>query len=180
VASHPVWPGVVRPHPSRLSGGCRITPSGSRGGSAAPWAKRKFEHLAQRVAEPPPVAQGVVRPPLGPIAQNFFFGRLAQGAARSKFLFWAFGPRGGSAAPWAIGGGSAAPRPADLGVAKPPQAKWGGRPPPMGWFDHLAYFFDFFFLKKKCDGGILGINMLNGLNCHNLKVWKSKMSHLKL
>jgi hypothetical protein len=30
----------------------------------------------------------------------------------------------------------------------------------------------FFFLKKKCDGGILGIKRLNGLNCHNLKVWE--------
>jgi hypothetical protein len=27
------------------------------------------------------------------------------------------------------------------------------------------------FFKKKCDEGILGIKWLNGLNCHNLKVW---------
>jgi hypothetical protein len=92
-------------------------------------------------------------------------------ANRSKFCFWAFGPKGSRTTPWATGGGSAAPRLAGLGVAEPPQAKRGGRPPPMGWFGHPNIFFGFFFLfKKKCDGGILGINRLNGLNCHNLKV----------
>jgi hypothetical protein len=40
------------------------------------------------------------------------------------------------------------------------------------------FFFNFFF---NCDGGIFGINKLNGLNCHNLKVWREgKMSHFKL
>jgi hypothetical protein len=44
----------------------------------------------------------------------------------------------------------------------------------------IYIYFWIFFLKKKCDGGILGINRLNGLNCHNLKVWESKVSHFKL
>jgi hypothetical protein len=48
------WGGVVRPPPSKPSGGGRTTPSGPRGGSAAPWAKHKFECLIQRAAEPPP------------------------------------------------------------------------------------------------------------------------------
>jgi hypothetical protein len=82
-----------------------------------------------------------------------------------------------------------------LGWLNHPLAKWGGRPPPMGWLAtmfglffffldflatpyglasypvwHFLLFFGFFFLKKKCDGGILGINRPNELNCHNLKV----------
>jgi hypothetical protein len=124
VESPPVAHEVVRP-PLGPNGNLSIWPKGWL--NHPQWPKGWFGH------------------PL-PIAQNFFF-RLAQGvvwppwANRSKFLFWAFGPRGGSAAPWAIGGGSAAPRPADLGVAKPPQAKWGGRPPPIGWFDHTSIFF---------------------------------------
>jgi hypothetical protein len=40
-------------------------------------------------------------------------------------------------------------------------------------FFYIFFFFGFFFLKK-CNGGILGINRLNGLNCHNLKVWGVK------
>jgi hypothetical protein len=38
----------------------------------------------------------------------------------------------------------------------------GGRPPRLEFF---------FFLKKKCDEGILGIKRSNGLNFHDLKVW---------
>jgi hypothetical protein len=79
------------------------------------------------------------------------------------------------------------PQTAGLGVAKQPQAKRGGRPPPMGWFGHPSIFFGFFiyfflFLDFffKCDGGILGINRLNGLSCYNLKVWGGKVSHFKL
>jgi hypothetical protein len=49
----------------------------------------------------------------------------------------------------------------------------GGRPPRF-------LFFWIFFFKKKCVGGILGINKPNGLNCHNLKVWGGKVSHFKL
>jgi hypothetical protein len=86
-----------------------------------------------------------------------------------------------SISPWATGGGSATPIPAGLGMAEPPQTKRGGRPPPMGWFGHpsiylyifFRFFFfslDFFFKKKKCDGGILRIKRPNELNFHNLKV----------
>jgi hypothetical protein len=146
------------------------------GGLAAPWAKRKFECLAQGAA----IGGGSATPdprggsaPLGPIAQNFVFGCLAQGAARTT--------------PWAIGGGLAAPKPAGLGVAEPPRPNgvaghhlWGGTTPTY-FLDFFSFFFlDFFFLKKKCDGGILGINGLNELNYHNLKVWDGKVSHFKL
>jgi hypothetical protein len=77
------------------------------------------------------------------------------------------------------------PQTAGLGVAEPPQAKRGGGPPPMGWFSHPNIFFGFFFFFFrifffKCDGGILEINRLNGLNCHNLKVLRDKVSHFKL
>jgi hypothetical protein len=145
VAGHPAWPGVVWPHLGRPFGGGRTTPSGPRGGSAAPWAKRKFEHLAQ----------GVAKPPLGPNAQNFVFGHLAQGAAE--------------------------PPPGPLGVVRPPPGRlaWGrpNHPRPNGVAGHTYgvepsqhIFLIFFFFFFKCDGGILRINRLNGLNCHNLKV----------
>jgi acyl-CoA synthetase (AMP-forming)/AMP-acid ligase II len=65
------------------------------------------------------------------------------------------------------------------------RTKWGGRPPPMGWFSHpsiylyiflvFSSFFRIFYIykkKKNCDRGILGIKRSNGLNCHNLKVWR--------
>jgi hypothetical protein len=52
----------------------------------------------------------------------------------------------------------------------------------MGWFSHPSIFLFFiffmffwiFYLFFKCDGDILEINRLNGLNCHNLKVWGIK------
>jgi hypothetical protein len=136
--THPIGGGqppclawVVWPHPGRPSGGGRTTPSGPQGGSVAPWAKWKFERLAQGAAEPPPRPLGVVQPPLGPIAQNFVFGRLAQGAAKPLL-----GP---------------------LGVVRPPpdQLAWGwpNHPRANGVAGHhlwggsatLTYFFDFFF-----------------------------------
>jgi hypothetical protein len=49
----------------------------------------------------------------------------------------------------------------------------GGQPP-------VFCFFGIFFFRKKNDGGILGINRPNRLNCHNLKVWGGKVSHFKL
>jgi hypothetical protein len=44
----------------------------------------------------------------------------------------------------------------------------------LGWPNHpigggQPSRLEIFFLK--CDEGILGIKMSNGLNCHNLKVW---------
>jgi hypothetical protein len=64
------------------------------------------------------------------------------------------------------------------GRSNHPLAKQSGWPPLMGWPTTLFglffffFFWIFFFLKKrKYDGGILGIKRLNGLNCHNLKVW---------
>jgi hypothetical protein len=46
----------------------------------------------------------------------------------------------------------------------------------LGWPNHpigggRPSRLDFFFKKKKCDEGILGMKRPNGLNCHNLKVW---------
>ena len=65
------------------------------------------------------------------------------------------------------------------GVAEPPigQTGWlattyGVNRPPQQIF--------FIFLNKIYDDGILGIKMLKGLNCHNLKVWEGKVSHFKL
>jgi hypothetical protein len=151
-----------------------------------------------RVAKPPPVAQGVVRLPLGPNAQKRNFERLAQGAAKPppeplgvvrlppNQPVWGggtttSGPGGGSAALWAKCLNFC------LGVVWPPSEgqPGGGRTTPgqTGWPattygvvrppQHIfIYIYIFFlFLEKKCAGGILGINRPNGLNCHNLKVW---------
>jgi hypothetical protein len=130
--------GVVRPPPGWPSEGSRTTPSCPQSGSAAPWAKQKFERLAQRATEPPPRPLGVVRSPQ---------------TSRLNHPQW---PRGSSATP----------KQADLGWPNHPRANgvanhhlWGGSATP-------AYI----YLKKKCVGGILGINRLNELNCHNLKV----------
>jgi hypothetical protein len=46
---------------------------------------------------------------------------------------------------------------------------WAGRPPCLAFSS--SFFWIFFFRKRKCDGGILGIKSSNWLNCHNLKVW---------
>jgi hypothetical protein len=123
------------------------------------------------VAEPPhrwyPIWLGVVRPPPGrPVwgrpnhpqwPRGWFSRPLGQ---TLKFLF---GPKGGRTTPWATGGGSPTPR--------RPAWVWPNHP---GWFGHFSIFFWIFFFKKKCDGGILGINRLNELNCHNLKVYRVK------
>jgi hypothetical protein len=91
---------------------------------------------------------------------------------------------GGRTTPWATGGGSATPRrpawvwlnhPRPNGVAG--HHLWGGSAIPTYFLDFFFFFRIFFF---KCDGGILGINRLNGLNCHNLKVLRDKVSHFKL
>jgi hypothetical protein len=84
---------------------------------------------------------GVVQLPLGPIAQIFIFGRLAQGAAE--------------------------PPPGPLGVVRPPPDRptwgWPNHPRPNRVAGHhlwggsatptyiYIYFFFFFFLKKKKD-----------------------------
>ena len=39
---------------------------------------------------------------------------------------------------------------------------------------------DIFLKKKIYDEGILGIKRPKGLNCHNLKVYGSKVLHFKL
>jgi hypothetical protein len=56
----------------------------------------------------------------------------------------------------------------------------GGSAAPHLWGDSATPTIFFFFLNKIYDDGILGIKMPNGLNCHNLKVWGGKVSHLKL
>jgi hypothetical protein len=60
---------------------------------------------------------------------------------------------------------------------------WGGLATPAYIYIYIFGFFLFFriffcFLRKKCDGGILGIIRLNGLNCHNLKLWGFKCHFL--
>jgi hypothetical protein len=121
--------------PNHTIGGGR-PPRLAWGGSATP------RSAGLGAAKPP----GVVWPPLGPIAQNFVFGRLAQGIAE--------------------------PPPGPLGVVQPPPDRlaWGGSATPT----YIYIFFGFFFYIYKCDGGILEINMSNMLNCHNLKVWGVK------
>jgi hypothetical protein len=119
--------------------------------------------------EPPPVAQGVVRPPLRPNAQKQNFERLAQGGPNHPLGHWGWfdcpqtaRPRCGRTTPGQTGWSTTT-----YGVVRPPQ--------------HIFLIFSFFlFLFFKCDGGILGINRLNGLSCHNLKVWEGKVSHFKL
>jgi hypothetical protein len=55
---------------------------------------------------------------------------------------------------------------------------WGGSATPAYIY---IFFWIFFFLDKKSARSILGINMPNGLNYHNLKVWgEGKVSHFKL
>jgi hypothetical protein len=122
--------------------------SGPWGRSAAPWAKQKFEHLAQRAAEPPPGPLVVVPPP-----QTGWFGGsrttpsgsggglAAPWANRSKFRFWAFGPRGGRTTPWATGGGFATLRTASLGVAD--HHLWGGSATPA--YIYIFFLFWIFF-----------------------------------
>jgi hypothetical protein len=53
---------------------------------------------------------------------------------------------------------------------------------PSIFFSFFFFFFGFwiFFFFFLSDGGILGINRLNWLNCHNLKVWRGKVSYFKL
>jgi hypothetical protein len=124
--------GVVRPHPGRLSKGGGTTPNSPRGGLGG-----------LGVAKPPLMAQGVVWPPLGPIAQNFVFGCLAQGEAE--------------------------PPPRPLGVVRPPLDwpawGWPNHPRPNGVADHhhlwggsatqhIFFYFFFFFKKKKNVRGV--------------------------
>jgi hypothetical protein len=151
VADHPVWPGVVRQHPGRPSRGGRTTPSGPRGSSAAPWAKQKFEHLAQGEAKPPLGSLWVVLPPQ--------FGQSRGGQTTPKGQGVVRPPPD-----WPARGWPNLPRP--NGVAS--HHLWGGSATPAFCF----FFLDFFFFK--CDGGILGINRLNELNCHNLKIHGGK------
>jgi hypothetical protein len=113
------------------------------GGSATP------RPACLRAAKPPPVAQGVVQPPLGPNAQKQNFERLAQGGSNhplGQTLKFPFGPRGGRTILWATGGGSIAPKRPVWVWANHPGPTQGGRPP-LKPPQHI--FLDFFFYKKK-------------------------------
>jgi hypothetical protein len=142
-----------------------------------------------------PVWPGVVRPLMGQSLKNKILSDWPKGGRTTPS-----GPGVGLATPWAkrsnfrFAQGAAKPPRGPLGVVQPPPNSLRGcgrtTPGQTGWSNHPighhlwggsatpAYLFIFF--KKKSDGGILGINRLNGLSCHNLKVWGGKVSHFKL
>ena len=124
-------------------------------------------------ATPRPVIWGRPNHPQWPTG---WFGRPL-GQTLKFFFFWVFGPRGNRTTPWGYWGWFSCP-----------QTGWpkGGQTTPgqMGWpvttYGVVQPPSTFKKKKKKCDWGILGINRLNGLNCHNLKVWGGKVPHFKL
>jgi hypothetical protein len=94
------------------------------GGSATP------KSTGLGAAEPPLVAQGVVRPSLGPNAQKQNFERLAQRAAKPHLgplgVVWPPPDQpvwGGRTTPNGLGGGSATPKP--KGRPNHPVGHWG-------------------------------------------------------
>jgi hypothetical protein len=104
---------------------------------------------------------GVVRPPLRP---NGNLSIWPKGQLNHPLGHWGWFVRPQTGRP---GGGQTTP-----GQTGWPATTYGVVRPPQYIFLIFSFFFlDFFF---KCDGGILGINRLNGLNCHNLKVWEVK------
>jgi hypothetical protein len=101
-------------------------------------------------AEPPLVAQGVVRLPLG---------------SNENLSVW---PKG-----WP-NHHLATPRPVSLGLATTYGVVWPPQHIFIYFFGFLSFFFFWIFFLKKCGRGILGIKRSNRLNCHNLKVWRVK------
>jgi hypothetical protein len=123
--------------------------------------------LAQGATKPPPRPLGVVRPLLRPNPKKKTLGVWPKGQPNHPLGHW---------------GWFDCSQTTGLGVAEPPlgQTGWPAttyrvvRPPQQFFFSFLD------FLKNKIfDDGILRIKRPKGVNCHNLKVWKGKVSHFK-